>query len=123
MLRANRKKISKDLDGAVGGLTNESRWYQTEEEKIRSRKRFNIPALTTGVICTLEQGWNRLAIAKDVIRFTINYRGDRKVMIFNRKDFEQAVFAMAQEDEVIKYIRGSAEAQRKHSELPDKKHL
>jgi len=113
MFRANYKKLSK-TEGIVGGITNESRWYQTEDEKIRTKKRFTIPAISGGS-CTMEQGWNEASKKKDVIRMTVEKDEQEIEVYFNRQDFEQMIFSMASGDETIKYIRTEARAQREYA--------
>lgn len=76
----------------------------------------NLPPLSHGGMCIMEQGWNLKAKKKDVVRLTVE-KDDKEIqMVFRRIDFEQCLFAMAQQDEVLKYIRAEGRAQRNYSE-------
>lgn len=113
MIKANNEKIGRNLDTAVGGLTNESRFYA--KETIRERKILRVPALTGGLI-VIEQGWNKVSKNKDVVKLTVKKNNNKSICIFNRIDIEQAILAMSQGNETIKYVKASARSQRKYAE-------
>ena len=121
MLKVNRQPINKNMDNAVGNIANETRY--AEDEKIRRRKRMNLPALTHGGICAFEQAWNKMSINKDVVKLTMKRKQQEIIMVFRRIDLEQMIFAMGQGDEVLKYVKDNIRSQRKYSELPDKRDL
>lgn len=123
MLQANRHRANNQLDNAVGGIANETRFDGKGDYAGREHRVFNVPALGVGIICAIEQGWNRIARKADVIRLTLHKSGARVEGIFRRKDLEQALFAMAQGDEAIKYLQASARRQRDFSNLPNKRNL
>lgn len=114
MFKANYKKIGKNLDNKVGGIANESRFAEPDET--RTRKMFTLPALQMGGLCYIEQGWNKKAKQKDVVRLTMKFGDEEIAMVFRRIDLEQCLFAMAQGDETLKYIREESRAQRKYTE-------
>ena len=111
-IRANRQKIGEDLRDVHGGITNETRF--APDDPVRTKKRFTLPALQMGGLCTFEQGWNRKARLRDVVRMTIDDGNNKIIMIFTRKDLEQMIFAMSSGDETIKYMRNEARVQRKY---------
>lgn len=114
MLKANYRKVGQSLDNKVGGITNESRFAEPDETRLH--KKFTLPALGTGGLCYIEQGWNKKAKSKDVVKMTMVFGDDEIEMVFRRIDLEQCIFAMAQGDETLKYIREEARAQRKYAE-------
>lgn len=122
-MKANYRKLGEQFDNTAGGISNESRWYNTPEEKKRTRKKLTLPGLTMGTTCVFEQGWNNKSIDNDIVKLTFNKGKDKFKMIVSRVDLEQAVFAMAQADEVIKYFKSEAQLQAEHSKAPNKKHL
>ncbi len=116
-LRVNYKKLGKNLDSAVGGITNESRfekWF--EDTYIREHRKFTLPTLSGGGRLIIEQGWNQKAKQKRIIKVKVMVDEVEREMLFRLEDFEQAVFAMTQADEVLKYVKGEARNQRKYSE-------
>lgn len=117
MITVNYKKVGKNMDGALGGLANERRfeeWF--EGTYIREHRRFTLPAMGSNGLFIIEQGWNDKAKKKRVIKVVVEQDDKEIEMIFRLEDFEQAIFAMTQADEVVKYIKTEARAQRKGDE-------
>ena len=99
MLINNQKKTSeKKLKNKAGGNANESRFGGIERE-LRKRKVMIVPAINTKGVMKIEQGWNKLATKKDVVRITIG----KEHCIIERTYIEQALATLAQGDEVVKY--------------------
>ena len=117
MLSVNYSKVRRNFDSAIGGLASESRfekWF--EGEYIREHRRFVLPSLGSNGLFIIEQGWNEHAKKKRVIKVVVEQDDKEIEMIFRLEDFEQAIFAMTQADEVVKYIKTEARAQRKGDE-------
>jgi hypothetical protein len=99
MISKNQKKIEeKKIKNQAGGITNES-MFGGDIREMRSRKVMIVPSVNADSAVKLEQGWNKRAIQKDVVRVTIKGQS----AIVNRAELEQGIWAMAQSDEVIKY--------------------
>lgn len=99
MLLNNQNKIKeKKIKNKVGGDANESRFGGLERE-MRKHKLIIAPSVNTNGMVKFEQGWNRQAVRKDVVRITIN--GER--CIVERTYLEQALATLAQGDEILKY--------------------
>lgn len=99
MIGLNQKIIGdKKIKNKAGGLANESRFYSTDRQK-RTRKVCICPSVNTGKSFKFEQAWNKESVKRDVVKITL---GDQYV-ICERQDLEQAIFAMAQGDELIKF--------------------
>ena len=108
MIASNQKKIeNKKIKGKPGGLANESRFFTTERE-LRNHKVIIVPSANSNSMIKMEQGWNRKAREKDVVRISI---GDFHAIV-TREELEQGIVALAQGYEIIKYqpsIIGSGE--------------
>lgn len=99
MLSYNKKKVGdKIVKNRTGGNANESRFFTTEKE-LRKHKSLIIPSANTNAMVKMEQGWNKKAREKDIVRITL---GD-KYTIVTREELEQVVAALAQGMEAIKY--------------------
>ena len=99
MLQTNQKKVQgKKLDNKVGGNANESRFGGIERE-LRKHKVIIAPSINTNDCVKFEQGWNKQATKKDVIRITIGNR----YAICERTYVEQALATLAQGGEIVKY--------------------
>jgi hypothetical protein len=117
MLTVNYSKVRKNFDSAIGGLANEKRfeeWF--EGTYIREHRRFTLPSLGSNGLMVIEQGWNEHARKKRVIKVVVEQDDKEIEMVFRLEDFEQAIFAMTQGDEVVKYIKTEKRAQRKGDE-------
>lgn len=118
MLQANYQKVGRQFDHAQGGISNEDRFALKEAK--RTKKRLTVASLNGKQQLVFEQNWNPISSEKDVVRITLK---GQKPMVFYRIDLEQAVLAMAQADETLKYFKAEARSQRKHSEPGKKDHL
>ena len=99
MIQTNQKKIGdKKIKNKAGGLANESRLISTVRE-LRQHKVIIVPSVNTNDIVKMEQGWNKKAREKDVIRLTIK----NKSTIITREELEQAIASLSQGNEVIKW--------------------
>lgn len=99
MIGQNHEIIgNKKIKGKPGGQANETRFFDTEHHK-RERKVTVCPSVNTNLCLKFEQAWNKPSVMEDVVKITL---GDQHV-ICERADLEQAIFAMAQGMELIKY--------------------
>ena len=99
MIGLNQNKIAnKKIKNKAGGDANESRFFRTERE-LRKHKVMIAPSANTDEVIKFEQGWNKKARKKDVVRVSI---GNIHVITY-REDLEQAIANMAQGDEMLKY--------------------
>ena len=99
MIGSNQNQVAeKKIHNKVGGLTNESRFGGIERE-LRQHKVVIAPSVNTDSMVKFEQGWNRLAQKKDVVRISI---GD-VYTICERSYLEQALATCAQGDEILKF--------------------
>ena len=99
MIISNQKKVEeKKIKNKIGGDANESRFGGLTKE-LRSHKLIICPSINTKGIVKFEQGWNKLAKKKDVVRVTIGNQS----LICERTFLEQSLATMAQGDEVLKY--------------------
>lgn len=114
MLKANYTPLGDQFRKSIGGIANESRF--AEKQFTRKRKNFTLPALNSKGIITFEQAWNRVSSVKDVVRLTVKSGEQRIKLVLYREDLEQIIFAMAQDEETIKYFKAEARNQRKWSE-------
>ena len=104
MLKNQRKIIqNKKLKGKAGGNTNESCFGGWEKE-LREHKLLTIASERDGNRMELEQGWNKLAKDRDIIKLVAIDENDHKIeIIIEREELEQAMAYFAQGDELLKY--------------------
>lgn len=104
MIKQNQKKISDSkIKNKPGGHANESA-FGGDLREMRTKKLMVVPSINTGSSVKLEQGWNSYSKKKDVVRVTINKRGEKKrYALVERAELEQALCMMCQGDEVVKY--------------------
>ncbi len=99
MIGNNQNKIGDNkIKNKVGGNANESRFFVTEREQ-RSHKVVIVPSVNTDHAMKLEQGYNKKAREKDVVRITVK----NKTIIVTREELEQGIATLAQGYEAIKY--------------------
>ena len=100
MLRVDGKVVGDNkIKNKPGGLTNESRFFDTERHK-RTRKVCICPSVNTGECLKFEQAWNKESVKRDCVKISISRN---QYVIVERSDLEQAIFAMAQGAELLKF--------------------
>lgn len=100
MIGNNQHKVEeKKIKNKIGGDSNESRFGGLERE-LRSHKVITCPSINTKKSAKFEQGWNKQATKKDVVRLTIG----KESIICERTFLEQSLATMAQGDEILKYM-------------------
>lgn len=103
MIQLNNQRIADEkIKNKVGGVANESRFYTTEKE-LRTPKTCIIPAVGSGGYVKLQQAWNGRSKDEDVVRITVKFRPGMNYLVVTRGELEQAVAAMAQGMETIKW--------------------
>jgi len=99
MIGKNQSKLdNKIVKNRPGENANET-MFGGDMREMRTHKLMIVPSVNTNHSIKIEQGWNKKARQKDVVRVSIG----SKHAIVERQDMEQALWAMSQEDEVIKY--------------------
>ena len=100
MIGTNQIRVGdKKIKNKTGGSANESRFFSTERE-LRKHKVIIVPSVNTNHLVKFEAGWSRKAREKDVIRVTIK----NKSTIVTREELEQGIMALAQGNQLIKYM-------------------
>lgn len=107
MLRDNQKTIGKQHDNKAGGSSNES-MFGGKDRELRKHNMYVVPEYSGKGHLELEQGFNKNASVADMLRIRVLDKNRKliKKMIFNRKDFEQALFLFAEGDESLKWVPG-----------------
>ena len=104
MIRSNQKQIeTKKIKNKAGYDAHESRFGGWDRE-LRKHKKIAIPSLNINAAVWLEQGWNKAAKAKDVVRIMVEEDDQELSVVVTREELEQALAYMAQGDEMIKYV-------------------
>lgn len=99
MIGKNQSKLdNKIVKNRPGENANET-MFGGDMRDMRTHKSIIVPSVNTNHNIKIEQGWNKISRQKDAIRVSI----DSKHAIVERQDMEQALWAMCQGDEVIKY--------------------
>lgn len=105
MIGSNGKKIaSKKIKNKPGGDCNESRFWTTDRE-LRAKKQILVPGFGGDCHLIMEQGFNKFAKRKDIVRITL-FKRCKKIGYIHveREDIEQGISLMAQGDEILKYL-------------------